>query len=118
MRFIPIFKVSDLPSAVKFYTEKLGFRAPKSYSGPVVSLTLEKAELQLSTLPGDQAMATNVNLLVEDIEEVFRSVKYSGINMSAHQGSPVHQGVVEQTWGTLEFYVTDPDGNTIRFVQR
>ena len=59
-----------------------------------------------------------INLLVEDIEEVFRSVKYSGINMSAHQGSPVHQGVVEQTWGTLEFYVTDPDGNTIRFVQR
>lgn len=118
MRFIPIFKVSDLPASVKFYTEKLGFRAPKSFSGPVVNLTLEKAELQLSTLPGDQSAATNANLLVEDIEELFRSVKYSGIDMAAHKDSPVHQGVVEQTWGTLEFYVTDPDGNTIRFVQR
>jgi catechol 2,3-dioxygenase-like lactoylglutathione lyase family enzyme len=118
MRFIPIFRVSDLPSAVKFYTEKLGFRAPRALAGPVVNLTLEKAELQLSTLPGDQSAATNTNLLVDDIEEFYRSVKYSGIDMASHRDSPVHQGVVEQTWGTLEFYVTDPDGNTIRFVQR
>ena len=118
MRSIPIFQVSDLSSAIKFYTEKLGFRGPKSVTGPVTSVFLEKAELMLSILDGDQQKGTNALLLVEDIEELFRSVKYSGIDMASHKDSPVHQGVVEQTWGTLEFYVTDPDGNTVRFVQR
>ncbi|WP_432327650.1 hypothetical protein ACRQ5D_30765 [Mucilaginibacter sp. P25] len=32
--------------------------------------------------------------------------------------SPVHQGPTDQTWGTREFYVTDTDGNTLRFCQR
>ena len=118
MRSIPIFRVSDLPASIKFYTEKLGFKGPKSIIGPVTTITLEKAELMLSTLDGDQQKGTNAVLLVEDIEELFRSVKYSGLDLGAHAESPVHQGVVEQTWGTLEFYVTDPDGNTLRFVQR
>ena len=30
---------------------------------------------------------------------------------------PVHQGPTDQTWGTREFYVDDPDGNTLRFTQ-
>jgi catechol 2,3-dioxygenase-like lactoylglutathione lyase family enzyme len=118
MTFIPIFKVKDLPEAIQFYTSKFGFRAPKIATGPVVSLTLGKAEILLSTLEGDQKAGTNVNMLVEDIEEVFRNIRYSGYDLNARPDSPVHQGIVEQTWGTLEFYVTDPDGNTIRFVQR
>jgi hypothetical protein len=27
----------------------------------------------------------------------------------------VHAAPVDQTWGTREFYVSDPDGNTLRF---
>jgi hypothetical protein len=29
----------------------------------------------------------------------------------------VHEGPLDQSWGTREFYVDDPDGNTIRFTQ-
>lgn len=29
-----------------------------------------------------------------------------------------HLGPVDQSWGTREFYVTDPSGNTLRIVQR
>jgi hypothetical protein len=29
----------------------------------------------------------------------------------------VHAGPIDQTWGTREFYVDDPDGNTLRFTQ-
>jgi hypothetical protein len=29
--------------------------------------------------------------------------------------SPVHQGPLDQSWGIREFYVTDPNGNTLRF---
>jgi len=36
----------------------------------------------------------------------------AGLDTSRQSGSPV-----DQTWGTREFYVTDPDGNTLRFRQ-
>jgi len=29
----------------------------------------------------------------------------------------VHEGPIDQSWGTREFYVDDPDGNTLRFTQ-
>lgn len=29
----------------------------------------------------------------------------------------VHEGPIDQTWSTREFYVDDPDGNTLRFTQ-
>jgi hypothetical protein len=29
----------------------------------------------------------------------------------------VHEGPIDQTWGTREFYVEDLDGNTLRFTQ-
>ena len=34
-------------------------------------------------------------------------------------GAPrmVHEGPIDQSWGTREFYVDDPDGNTLRFTQ-
>lgn len=31
--------------------------------------------------------------------------------------SMVHEGPIDQSWGTREFYVDDPDGNTLRFTQ-
>jgi hypothetical protein len=27
----------------------------------------------------------------------------------------VHEGPIDQSWGMREFYVTDEDGNTLRF---
>ena len=118
MRFIPIFKVSNMNAALRFYTGFLGFRVEQPADKPVLSLFLGKTELMLTSLEGDQLPATATMMLVEDIEEIFRTAKYSGLDLSSNPDSPVHQGIVEQTWGTLEFYVTDPDGNTIRFVQR
>ena len=29
----------------------------------------------------------------------------------------VHEGPIDQSWGTRELYVDDPDGNTLRFTQ-
>jgi len=34
---------------------------------------------------------------------------------SAHQRGTGAPGATDQTWGTREFYVGDPDGNTLRF---
>ena len=44
-------------------------------------------------------------------------VRARGLDPSGKPDSPVHQGPLDQTWGTREFYVDDPDGNTLRFTQ-
>ena len=58
-----------------------------------------------------------MNLLVEDVDTLFKIYVQRGLDTSKKKESPVHQGPVNQTWGMREFYVNDPDGNTLRFRQ-
>jgi len=51
------------------------------------------------------------------VDALFAKYKDRGLDTSAKLDSPVHQGPVDQTWGRRELYVTDPDGNTLRFCQ-
>jgi hypothetical protein len=51
---------------------------------------------------------------VDGLVERFRE---RGLVVPVRLESPVHSGPVNQTWGTREFYVDDPDGNTLRFTQ-
>jgi hypothetical protein len=50
---------------------------------------------------------------------VFRGLRDRGLKTPGNPDAPqlVHEGPIDQTWGTREFYVDDPDGNTIRFTQ-
>jgi hypothetical protein len=54
--------------------------------------------------------------MTEDIEALFQKSRSQGL-VPRDRDSPVHHGPVNQTWGTREFYVDDPDGNTLRFTQ-
>ncbi|WP_394354236.1 VOC family protein [Pedobacter ghigonis] len=54
-------------------------------------------------------------MYVRDVDFLF--AKFVSRGLEGKSGSPVHQGPVDQTWGRREFYVTDPDGNTLRYCQ-
>ncbi len=121
MKLIPVIKCKSMQESVDFYTRILGFRLKYPNSGedaPVVDLVNNDAEIQLSVLGGDSAFGTAVNIQVDNVDEVFKILVRSGLDTSGHEDSPVHHGPVDQTWGTREFYVTDPSGNTMRFQQR
>ncbi len=75
------------------------------------------AELMLTILEGDQQMGIAANVLVQDINQQFAKYVQRGLDTSGRENSPVHQGPLNQTWGNREFYVTDVDGNTLRFLQ-
>ncbi len=120
MRITPIIKCRDMAISLSFYTGVLDFvlKEPgSSVRPPVVDLAKGDAELQLSVLSGDGAFGSAVNVLVDDVDRLFREFVRRGLKTSGYDGSPVHQGPVNQTWGMREFYVTDPDGNTLRFRQ-
>lgn len=120
MRMIPLFRVTDLPNAIYFYTKVLDFtlKDPSASSEDwVILLENGEADLMLTRVEGDQKIGIATNVLVSDIDKLFRRYQARGLDQSHKTNSPVHQEPIDQTWGTREFYVTDPDGNTLRFVQ-
>lgn len=118
MKSIPIIKCSNLERSVEFYTKRLGFQLQHMSSqltGPVAGLTRDSAELELSVLSGDSVFGASVYMMVENVDELFREFLERGLDRSGKPESPVHQAPLDQTWGMREFYVRDPDGNTLRF---
>jgi catechol 2,3-dioxygenase-like lactoylglutathione lyase family enzyme len=119
MTIVPIIKVRDMRSAIKFYTRVLDFRLKfpieAEDGSPVVDLVRDGGEIQLSTMSGDGVFGTAVNISVNEVDDLFTKFVSRGLNTSGKLESPVHQGPLDQSWGMREFYVTDPDGNTLRF---
>ncbi len=120
IKFIPLFKVRDMRAAIRHYTGVLDFVMTwpdDTEDSPVVDLGHEQMELQITTLESDRLFGSVVYVYVTDVDALFAKYKSRGLDTSAKPNSPVHQGPVDQTWGRREFYVTDADGNTLRFCQ-
>ena len=118
MHFIPLFKVSDMRAAIKHYTEVLDFRMTwpdDTPDSPVVDLGHEQMEFQITTHESDRLFGSVAYVYVEDVDALFAKYKSRGLDASAKPNSPVHQAPIDQTWGRREFYVSDADGNTLRF---
>ena len=54
-------------------------------------------------------------MYVDDIDRLFHSLIARGLTTPGKPDSPVEESPVDQTWGMREFYVKDPDGNSLRF---
>ena len=118
MKMIPLFKCSNMKEALAFYTGIFDFRLKfvnASADDGVVDLINGNAELQLTVHERRTLFGSVVNVWVDDVDTLFRKYLNRGLDVSGKEGSPVHQGPLNQTWGTREFYVTDVDGNTLRF---
>jgi catechol 2,3-dioxygenase-like lactoylglutathione lyase family enzyme len=118
MKMIPIFRCRNMKEAISFYTKILDFEMKEpgaSTDDWVVLLSNGDAELLLTCLEGDQKTGIAAIVLVDNIDDLFRKYLNRGLDITNKEDSPVHQGPIDQSWGNREFYVTDPDGNTLRF---
>ena len=116
MKFIPVLKCRNMKEALRFYTTVLDFEI--KYPGTTAEeslITLKKgdAELQLCSMEGSQHIIVNVE--TDEVDELFKKFLSRGLDTSAKKESPVHRGPLDQTWGRREFYITDTDGNTLRY---
>ena len=121
MAIIPTIKCSHLREAFHFYTNVLDFEYaggddPQSDNGFLV-LAREGHEIFLSNHDG--GIRSIVAIMVEDVDAVFRKFRARGLKTPGNPDQPheVHEGPIDQTWGTREFYVEDLDGNSLRFTQ-
>src|SRR5512135_2334789 len=121
MKIVPVMKCKNLAESVAFYTDILGFRLKyptESSTSPVVNVVKGESEIQLSILSGDGVFGSAINVDVENVDALFKEFVRKGLDTSAKKESPVHQSPLHQSWGTGEFYVNDPNGNTLRVRQQ
>lgn len=121
MTIVPTVRCSSMRRSLAFYTQVLDFTRegvwPSEDDPAYAVLKREGDEMHLSSHTGDGVFGQAVVIVVKDADSAFSFYKSRGLETSGKPQSPVHQGPVDQTWGTREFYVDDPDGNTMRFVQ-
>ena len=82
-------------------------------------LSREGDQVFLSSHRGDGEFGQAVVVTTDDVDALFRRLRARGLRTPGNPDAPtqVHHGPIDQSWGTREFYVDDPDGNTLRFTQ-
>lgn len=123
MAIIPTVRCSNMRNSLAFYTTLLDFEhvdGDQDLADPSFSvLSREGDHLFLSSHSGDGAFGQAIVVTTDTVDALFRKLRARGLQTPGNPDAPraVHEGPIDQTWGTREFYVDDPDGNTIRFTQ-
>ena len=116
---VPVLRVRDLPEAITFFTHVLDFKLASA--SPEVAtfyavLTRGPDELHLNLMSENRRPGqASVIVPCDDVDALFTSFRAHGLSISTRANSPVHEGPLDQTWGTREVYIDDPSGSTLIF---
>jgi catechol 2,3-dioxygenase-like lactoylglutathione lyase family enzyme len=122
MTIIPTVRCSRLSTSLAFYTNVLDFDCVE-YAGdgdPSFAVLMRGgALLILSSHRGDGSYGQAIVVAADNVDALFRRFRARGLETPGNPDAPeeVHEGPIDQSWGTRELYVDDPDGNTLRFVE-
>jgi catechol 2,3-dioxygenase-like lactoylglutathione lyase family enzyme len=120
---IPTIRCSSMKSSLEFYTGVLDFDlvdGDDDLTDPSFAmLARDGGQLILSSHRGDGSYGQAVVVTTDDLGALFRKFRDRGLRTPGNPDAPqeVHEGPIDQSWGTRELYVKDPDGNTLRFTQ-
>jgi catechol 2,3-dioxygenase-like lactoylglutathione lyase family enzyme len=117
---IPVFRVRSLDEALSFYRDVLGFKVHQidpDIASFYAVLSWNDEEFHLQQDAGAAGYRHSAIIRVDNVDGLFAALKDRGHRPPNRPESPVHCAPVNQTWGTREFYVDDPSGNTICFAQ-
>ena len=121
MSLIPMMRCRDLRVSVAFYTTILDFERTDGDDDPAEHdlITLGRGDDRFAISHDDGVFGTVVLVTTPDVDAAFSLFRQRGLRTPGNPDAPmhVHEGPINQTWGTREFYVEDPDGNTLRFTQ-
>lgn len=103
--------------AEEFYCGKLGFTKDWEYHPATpdpepgyLGLSRDGVMLHISSFSGDGVSGGVASFYVRDVDALFTEF--------STQSFPIELPPYDQTWGNREMYIRDPDGNSLRFIQR
>ena len=116
----PVLYVTDFPTALAFYTQKLGFAVDFTYGDPPFYgvVKRDRARLCLRLVEGpvfagdvrerEELLSASITLdSAAAIERLFLGYQAAGV--------PFHLTLATQPWGARNVIVRDPDGNLLLF---
>jgi catechol 2,3-dioxygenase-like lactoylglutathione lyase family enzyme len=111
-----------MEASIAFYTKVLDFDCVEhgGNGDPTVSVLMRGgALLLLSSHGGDGTFGQAIVVVTDNVDALFHKFRARGLKTPGNPDAPaeVHEGPIDQSWGTRELYVNDPDGNTLRFVE-
>jgi uncharacterized glyoxalase superfamily protein PhnB len=104
-----------METALAFYCEKLGFKKRSEYrphDGPepaYVVIQHGETGLHLSSFSGDGQTGGRAVVYCEDVNALHRELGERGVDVGPEP--------MDQSWGDREMYISDPDGNQLRYTQ-
>jgi catechol 2,3-dioxygenase-like lactoylglutathione lyase family enzyme len=112
----PVFRVPDLRRSVAFYRDQLGFDLDFIYESSYASVSRDGCHIHLRCAPPaprDQAALApdefiDASIGVQNAEALSGTFKSAGVSFA--------QPLRQMPYG-LEFYVRDPDGYVLGFIQ-
>ena len=114
-RAIPVLHVSSSAAAEEFYCARLGFHQEFAYrpfgglDPCYMGLARDEARLHVSSFSGDGISGGVVFIVADDVDALHDEF--------ISHGAAIDLPPTEQTWGNREMYLSDPDGNSVRFVR-
>lgn len=117
-----IVPVGDIERAAKFYTELLGVEGRRvspgrhyfDCGGVILALFSPRADGDADTL---RPLPDHIYFAVADLEAVFaRAERLGGLSTETGDGSLPMGRIATRPWGERSFYMRDPAGNPLCFV--
>ena len=107
--------VMDIEASIRFYTQIVGLSVTRRFSEPGAELAfLGDGETKLELIQGKAVPASgggvSIGFKVESLEEKMDFVQSHGV--------PVHSGPFAPSPRTRFFFVADPDGILVQFVEQ
>ena len=104
--FAPQFLVDDLARSIAYY-EKLGFTFGEPWEGFYAIGQVDGLELHLKEAPKDDAEHLDAAAGVDGIEAFYARCTANGVR--------IVRPLAKTEWGTMDFYIEDPDGHIVSF---
>jgi uncharacterized glyoxalase superfamily protein PhnB len=107
--------VTDMPAAIAYYADRLGFSLVFSYGEPAFYAQVARGGARLNLRASDGPIGfraeetdpLSATLTVNDAKSLFLELQQAG--------AIFHQSLRTEPWGARTFVVADPDGNLLCF---
>lgn len=114
---VPVFRSTDLERSLDYYLNVLGFKRDWSYrmepESEVMYASVSRggASVHLSKNIPEKVIAYLYVTGIDELHNEWRAAKAEIL----YDPNAKEKGPVDQPWGVREIYLTDPDGNVLKF---
>jgi uncharacterized glyoxalase superfamily protein PhnB len=109
-RVAPELAVHDLALSLHYYVAQLGFHIAMTMpEGDYAIVERDGVAIHLFQSDRDSPSTGSLHIFVDGLDELFEELRKQGVR-------PI-QAIEHKPWGTRDFRVVDPSGNTIKFTE-